>query len=183
MLIWVNGNKVWQHQTQNQNLLQSSWTHVKCVTSCWLAHALPAGVILSGVHHHEHKHVNLIPKLVILTFSVHYEPLNSDWFKKCECVVEVLFFSCKHLCTVTFEICYKNLLMSWELCWLAPIIWPLCLSRCQCCHQREIKVIRISCFDLETWKMHVSKFRQRGTTELRFLCWKPELKLNNLKGN
>ena len=45
----------------------------------------------------------LIPKLAMIDLRVHYEPLNSDWSIKCECVMEFLF-SCKLLCTVTFGI-------------------------------------------------------------------------------
>ena len=35
----------------------------------------------------------LIPKLMMLTLRLHYEPLNSDWFSKCDCVMEFLLFS------------------------------------------------------------------------------------------
>ena len=33
----------------------------------------------------------------MLTLRVHCEPLNSNWYQKCECVVEFLFFSHKRL--------------------------------------------------------------------------------------
>ena len=46
----------------------------------------------------------LIPKLVMVTLRAHCEPLNSNWSKNCECVVEFLFFSCRRLCTVNFGI-------------------------------------------------------------------------------
>ena len=38
------------------NLLQSPWNHVKHVTLCWFAHALPAGVNLSRIRSEFHEH-------------------------------------------------------------------------------------------------------------------------------
>ena len=45
-----------------------------------------------------------IGPVVMLTLRVCCEPLNSNWSKKCECVVEFPFFSCKRLCAVYFGI-------------------------------------------------------------------------------
>ena len=40
----------------------------------------------------------------MVTLRAHYEPLNSNWSIKCECIMEIIFFYCKCLCTVTFGI-------------------------------------------------------------------------------
>ena len=53
----------------------------------------------------------LVPKFTMVTLRAHYEPLNSNWSLKCECIVEILFFSCKCLCLVTFRIRRKRWLV------------------------------------------------------------------------
>ena len=48
----------------------------------------------------------LIPKLAMITLSLHYEPLNDNYPWKCDHVVEFLLLSKKRLCTVPFGICW-----------------------------------------------------------------------------
>ena len=48
----------------------------------------------SAVPSRETSSIQLILKLTMLTGSVHGEPLNCNWFLKCECVVEFLLFLC-----------------------------------------------------------------------------------------
>ena len=51
--------------------------------------------------------LDLIPKVVL---RVHCKRLNSNWSKKCECIVKFLFFSSKRLCTVNFGIRWSQLM-------------------------------------------------------------------------
>ena len=90
------------------NVNTSNIIHCLSGPGGWLTCILTWGVIFvsepSCQYQLSDNNEHLIPKMVMLTLRVHCEPLKSNWSKKCECVVEFLFFSYKRLCTVTFGI-------------------------------------------------------------------------------